>query len=122
MPELIDRKQAHERGLVRYFTGFPCRKGHVTERYVSNGVCSGCLKAFSKFAPNPYTKQLVAWSPSDKFHVPHTMTPQHFAGLEAYLYDCVDAWLAHQGMLTQEMRDALDKLDAYRKSRSKVTP
>jgi|DEB0MinimDraft_10_1074344.scaffolds.fasta_scaffold00191_24 5-methylcytosine-specific restriction endonuclease McrA len=40
--EVISKKQAQEQGLKRYFTGKPCKRGHVSERYVSGGVCIEC--------------------------------------------------------------------------------
>ncbi len=40
--EIISRKQALESGLNRYFTGKPCKYGHVTERVARNGYCCGC--------------------------------------------------------------------------------
>lgn len=36
------RMQAIEQGLPRYFTGIPCKHGHVTERFVVNWKCVGC--------------------------------------------------------------------------------
>lgn len=39
------RKQARERGLVRYFTGKACPRGHVAERFVSYGQCVACVTA-----------------------------------------------------------------------------
>lgn len=41
--EIITRKQAKERGLKRYFTGKPCKHGHVAERYYSGAHCLICL-------------------------------------------------------------------------------
>lgn len=40
--DLIDRYEAQARGLKRYFTGQPCFRGHITERYTSNGACVAC--------------------------------------------------------------------------------
>lgn len=37
--------QAKERGLARYFTGAPCRNGHVAERFVANRTCCACNAA-----------------------------------------------------------------------------
>jgi hypothetical protein len=34
MPEIISRAEAKARGLTRYFTGKPCKYGHIAERYV----------------------------------------------------------------------------------------
>ena len=39
--EVITRKQAQEQGLARYFTGKPCKSGHLCERLV-NGGCAEC--------------------------------------------------------------------------------
>jgi hypothetical protein len=40
----VSRKQARERGLRHYFTGKPCKCGHVAERLLSNGDCIVCAK------------------------------------------------------------------------------
>lgn len=44
-PEIITRKQAQAEGLKRYFTGKPCRHGHVAERWVANRGCIECRTA-----------------------------------------------------------------------------
>jgi len=42
--QIITRKEAREKGLKRYFTGKPCKRGHVAERYVShNRPCVVCV-------------------------------------------------------------------------------
>ena len=41
--ELISRKQAICRGLKWYFTGEPCKYGHVARRYVSSHNCFACI-------------------------------------------------------------------------------
>lgn len=46
--DIIDRKTAKAKGLVRYFTGRPCKHGHIAERQTSNGVCCECAKSISK--------------------------------------------------------------------------
>ena len=40
--KLITRKEAKELGLKRYFTGKPCKHGHVAERLVSSDGCREC--------------------------------------------------------------------------------
>ena len=42
--ETISRQEAKAKGLTRYYTGKPCKRGHVAERYVSNGHCVECDK------------------------------------------------------------------------------
>jgi hypothetical protein len=39
---MISRKDARAAGLSRYFTGKPCPRGHVAERYVANKSCVVC--------------------------------------------------------------------------------
>lgn len=40
--KIITRKQAKELGLTRYFTGKPCKYGHISERNTGNGTCQEC--------------------------------------------------------------------------------
>jgi hypothetical protein len=44
MPEIITRAEAKALGLKRYFTGVPCKHGHVSYRYVSGPGCLGCVR------------------------------------------------------------------------------
>lgn len=39
--EIISREEAKRQGLKRYFTGKPCVKGHISERYL-RGDCVQC--------------------------------------------------------------------------------
>ena len=43
----ISRKQAQAQGLKHYYTGKPCKRGHVSAKAVS-GVCLQCRKAKEK--------------------------------------------------------------------------
>ena len=40
--EIITREEAQEKGLVRYFTGKPCKHGHIAERYTKSLICCPC--------------------------------------------------------------------------------
>ena len=42
--ELISRDDAAAAGFKRYFTGVPCRRGHIAQRYVSTTSCVDCLR------------------------------------------------------------------------------
>lgn len=46
--DIITRKQAQEQGLLRYFTGKPCKHGHVAERHVSSRGCLSCSCSSAK--------------------------------------------------------------------------
>jgi len=40
--ELITRKEAKAKGLTHYFTGKPCKYGHIAKRFTSAGKCVDC--------------------------------------------------------------------------------
>lgn len=44
MNQIITRAQARHNGLGKYFTGVPCRNGHVAERYTQSGSCEECIR------------------------------------------------------------------------------
>lgn len=44
---LISRKDAREQGLKRYYTGKPCKHGHIVERHVCDGKCLECGRSSS---------------------------------------------------------------------------
>jgi len=41
-PQPFTRVEAALCGLTRFYTGKPCKNGHITERYVSNKQCVSC--------------------------------------------------------------------------------
>ncbi len=42
--EVITREEAEKRGLKTYYTGKPCKHGHLSERRVSNVSCIECSR------------------------------------------------------------------------------
>jgi len=42
---IVTRAAAKAVGAKRYFTGKPCPKGHISERYLSKGNCAACLRS-----------------------------------------------------------------------------
>lgn len=45
--KIITRKEALEWGLTKYFTGIPCKHGHVAERTI-RGSCTECRKEWQR--------------------------------------------------------------------------
>lgn len=41
---MVSKKEARAQGMKRYYTGKPCPKGHLSEKYVSNDACIACLR------------------------------------------------------------------------------
>lgn len=44
---ILSKKEAEVKGLTQYFTGLPCRHGHVAPRLVSNASCLVCQSKLS---------------------------------------------------------------------------
>ena len=44
----VSCQEAKVQGLKRYFTGKPCKHGHITERYVKDKTCIICSRAHKK--------------------------------------------------------------------------
>lgn len=44
MNEIVDRKSAMKTGVVHYYTGIPCKRGHVAKRYTNTSNCTECMK------------------------------------------------------------------------------
>lgn len=42
MPAIITRKAALARSIPRYFTGEPCKRGHISARRAADGKCVAC--------------------------------------------------------------------------------
>ena len=56
---VIDRQQALKDGLPRYFTGKPCCRGHVVERYTHNKTCCECANEKANASKRKNRKKYV---------------------------------------------------------------
>lgn len=63
MKEIITKAEAKARGLQRYFTGKPCKHGHVCERHVIHSNCVECGKIKSR---NYFLKHPERWREANK--------------------------------------------------------
>ncbi len=61
-PEPVSRETAANRGSVRYYTGRPCRRGHLAERLVSTRSCVECrrMRDAASYASNPEPRRRAA--------------------------------------------------------------
>ena len=48
MKKIISLKKARAKGLIRYFTGIPCKRKHKSERLTSSRACLECQKIHEK--------------------------------------------------------------------------
>ena len=63
---IVTRAEARAQGLTRYFTGKPCKHGHVSERMRSSGACVECQRLLVQKAraanPEKFRARSAAWS------------------------------------------------------------
>ena len=50
--KIISRKEAKGLGLSRYFTGKPCKHGHIAERDTGAGRCVECNRGWGRAEDN----------------------------------------------------------------------
>jgi hypothetical protein len=68
--QLVSYKEAVAKGLSKYFTGKPCKKGHIAERRVSGRCCSLCASEtaikWAKNNPNRSKEIITQWNERNK--------------------------------------------------------
>ena len=69
--EIISREEAVAKGLKRFFTGVPCKLGHVCERYTKIGIefveCNRLSKQRQKARdPERVRQQWREWAAREK--------------------------------------------------------
>lgn len=61
LPEIVSRRQAIALGLKHYFTGEPCKRGHVCERKTDCGGCVECKRLQVAANKERYAANTRAW-------------------------------------------------------------
>jgi len=107
---IMSRREAHAKGLVRFFTGKSCGHGHVSERYVSTGGCIACLTQTFKRRVNPWTKELEPYV-TERLWCPATFNPQHRALLRHYLQRCIAQFTRDNGLSTPGLETAFHQME-----------
>jgi hypothetical protein len=90
--DIISRDEAQAKGRTHYFTGVPCRRGHVCARFTTNGNCTQCQNRRlmpSGSAPN------VGMPPSPyAFHSSTKVTPALLSYVHGRALAMCDRWAA----------------------------
>ena len=93
-PTRITRIAAADAGLNRFFTGLPCKRGHIAERQVSNGGCILCMNPL-KSRPGATSRMTQAWQPT--LQVPYWFEAAHFdllqPAMQQYVENVATKWL-----------------------------
>jgi hypothetical protein len=78
MNQVVSCKDAKLAGAVRYYTGKPCKHGHIDERLVSNQTCCACnrlkVSNWQKANPDKAKANSDLWRkrhPGVQWHVDH---------------------------------------------------
>lgn len=95
--DTISRVDAHKQGRRKFFTGKPCKNGHLAERYTTSGACTQCAQAFHKMPPGPSPELAPVVLPV--VYLP-SVTPAQLDELGDYVAQCVVAWVEFKGLMT----------------------
>lgn len=69
MTQVISRAQAKRVGLTQYFTGKPCKHGHIAPRRTHNGECTACTVAYVRGKGKEVKRQqALRWKRANKEH------------------------------------------------------
>jgi hypothetical protein len=88
----LARNAAWEAGLTRYRISTPCKRGHIADRFVSNGGCTECVTR-KVMKANAVRVPLSVVLPTHRL-----MTPEQRVELTNYLLTCCDAFHNAQGL------------------------
>jgi hypothetical protein len=68
--EIISKADAISAGLTHYFTGKPCKHGHLSVRFTRDSVCRECGNRYrtEKYARNPahHIAKVIEWRKSNR--------------------------------------------------------
>lgn len=81
--ELMTRSMAALQGIRRYFTGQPCKYGHVAERFTSSGGCVVCANPLHRSVRNQVGDKII----NVPLAVPHNFTEEHREILRKWLQE-----------------------------------
>lgn len=105
---IISRKEAVEQGLVHFYTGKPCKRGHDANRYSNSGACVPCMmgrvKAYNDKFRRPVLRATRAPNDSPrvyqfKMEVPIEATEEQRAEFVKWLQlQCVPAFFEPLGL------------------------
>lgn len=68
------RVEAMELGETYFFTGVPCRRGHIAKRYTTSGRCAQCSREDTNAAFAKFKAAFTAAKMKKKKQNPETLT------------------------------------------------
>lgn len=94
------RSEAKEAGLGRYFTGNPCKHGHISERQVSDGACIVCrdikAKAWAEKNRDKRISSAKAWRDRNKVEIQKKSAQQYAENPKKYRAQALASYHRHR--------------------------
>jgi hypothetical protein len=92
------RQKAAQNGHKRFWTGVPCKHGHLAERFTSNG---GCVKCVNTISGSPGSG--MVWLDLGRYPWPEgvALPPERAVELESLIRGWTEYKLREWGMLEQ---------------------
>lgn len=90
---IISRLDAAAKNLKKYYTGLPCKHGHLAPRWVCNTACEDCANPRLKApagAPASGLSHALVWA-LPRLQINQALTPEQQASIFAKL----QGWLDH---------------------------
>lgn len=85
---IISRRDAADSGRTFFYSGKPCKYGHLDVRYVTTGGCRACLRGNFRPKMNPWTHKLIPFSNPNLWTLQGFSKAQRVA-LRVYLQHCI---------------------------------
>lgn len=93
--QVISRRDAADHGYTFFYSGKPCKHGHVAPRYVTTGGCKACLVGMYKPKMNPWTNKLTPFTSSKLWTLADFSRDERVA-LRVYLQHCIFTYIRSQ--------------------------
>jgi len=109
----ISRQEAIEKGLTHYYTGNPCKHGHVSKRYTSTHSCVECTKNTEDTSRTLYrekNRQKIRetarkWRENNREHVRQKLKEWHARNPYATDYKNNDRYKEQRIAIAKRFRD-----------------
>jgi 5-methylcytosine-specific restriction endonuclease McrA len=120
------RKEALETGSKHFFTGEACGKGHISPRLASNGICTGCTRAWYAANAEKSIAAAKAWQAANPERLKETNRAYRQANSDK-IRENNHAWLAENQERNRETQRAYraahrDKYREHNRSWTKNNP
>lgn len=93
---VVTRDAAAASGSRVYFTGKPCKHGHIAQRYVTTGGCLGCLNKWKRVgAKNPFSHDLVPYVTRAPAWRSRRLSMEQLDALDRYVQTAINTFCTH---------------------------